>query len=104
MFSFALCPGSKEDKNAHFQLKVESMSVQFKILSYVSVEVGFRGISPLGIKMILSLQPLQSTHSKTETSKSRTLVTLERGGDRTALIPLTKPNTTSRVPANKSSE
>lgn len=84
-------------------LKLKSY-LQFKILNYVSVEMGFRRISPPGIKMILSLQPLQSAHSKTETSQSRTLVTLEREGTGRPVIPMTKPNTTSRAPANKSSE
>lgn len=77
-------------------LKLKSY-LQFKILNYVSVETP-------GIKMILSLQPLQSAHSKTETSQSRTLVTLEREGTGRPVIPMTKPNTTSRAPANKSSE
>lgn len=78
--------------------------MQLKILNYVSVERGFRRISAVGIKLILSSEPLQSAHFKTETSKSRTLVSLEREGTGQLLIPVTKPNTTSRVPADKSSE
>lgn len=47
-------PVAKEDKYAHFQLKAESISVQFKIFNYVSVEIGCIRISPLDIEMILS--------------------------------------------------
>lgn len=47
-------PVTKEDKYAHFQLKAESISVQFKIFNYVSVEIGCIRISPLDIEIILS--------------------------------------------------
>ena len=49
-----LCPVFKEDKNTHFQLNIKSVSVQFKILNCVSVEMGFLRIMPLDIEMILS--------------------------------------------------
>lgn len=50
----SLCPVSKEDKNVHFQFKVESISVQFKVLNYVSVEMGFVRIAPLDTELVLS--------------------------------------------------
>lgn len=49
-----LCSFFKEDKNTHFQLNVESISVQFKILNYVSVEIGFLRITPVDTQTILS--------------------------------------------------
>ena len=49
-----LCSFFKEDKNTHFQLNIESISVQFKILNYVSVEIGFLRITPVDTQTILS--------------------------------------------------
>ena len=49
-----LCSFFKEDKNTHFQLNVESISVQFKTLNYVSVEIGFLRITPVDTQTILS--------------------------------------------------
>jgi len=48
-----LCSFFKEDKDTHFQLNVESTSVQFKILNYVSVEIDSLRIMPVDNETIL---------------------------------------------------